>query len=186
MNRYYYHGIEFVYGCVGHVVELMIKILNEGLKNRKDVRNFKESEKYNHVCLFKKDDDNDYDSNNIESIMGSAYYGWIQQGFVFVINPDIEARKAIRGVETNLFDEWRSMGDISINDIVGIALPYGAINEYLSEPEMYKEDKELLEKSLIILKNKVSQLGIFIADSGVPNFTDELDSSLNKMNTIKR
>ena len=38
MEGYFYHGIETYYGTYGHSIELMLKILKEGIKTRKEVQ----------------------------------------------------------------------------------------------------------------------------------------------------
>lgn len=178
MNGFFYHGIEFYYGCVGESIELMVKILDEGLLVRNIVRNYQD-EKYNHVCLYKKNDEFDY--NDISCIHKSARAGWINNCFVFIINPEIEARKAIVGVETDLVDEWRSLGNILPSDFVGIALPHKSIIDYInseSYDEEEEQDKLIAKKNYYILLEKALEKGIYILDSEKENFTDEFDSTL--------
>ena len=37
MDKYFYHGIEPHYGSFGYSLDIMLKILKEGLKTRKEV-----------------------------------------------------------------------------------------------------------------------------------------------------
>ena len=175
MSSYFYHGIECYYGAVGYAAKLVIKILEEGILMRNVVHQFGDAN-LNHVCLYKKNDDYDYDSP--DSLINSARGGWINHGFVFIINPQIEARKTTRE-ESNLVDEWRCYNNISPDDIVGIALPNEAIKEYLNEDlEDEREDRELLKESLKRIMEITKQLNIPIYDSDKENFTDEIDSTL--------
>ena len=102
MERYFYHGLEFYMGDIGGAADTMIKILNEGLITRNKARQHDDSN-FDHVCLYKKNEEYDYEGENM--VINSALGGWIYHGFVFVLNPDIDARKAIVGKETNLVDE---------------------------------------------------------------------------------
>lgn len=197
MERYYYHGMEFFYGCVSETIELIIKIIqNEGLKTRNEI-NAQNDERYNHVCLYKKNDDYDYSTQ--ETIIKSARGGWIDKNFVFIISPDILAEKVQIGQTTgfdengkavsDLIDEWRSIGNIPTSQIVGLALPYDGINEYLNDDfndydDEIIEDKEKVKKLLPMLELIASNIGIFIVNSDEPNFTDILDSSLSEQRNI--
>ena len=125
MNHYFYHGIECYSGTIGYSAQLVIKILEEGIIMRNIISQYGD-DKFNHVCLYKKNDDYDYDSP--DCLIHSARKGWIDHSFVFIINPEIEARKATEE-ETNLVDEWRCYKNISPDDIVGIALPYEVIED---------------------------------------------------------
>lgn len=93
----------------------------------------------------KKDDDLDY-SNKID-FFKSARAGWIDHCFVFILSPDVGAVK-LSHKDTDLLDEWRSVGDIPPNKIKGIALPMEAIKEYLEEDlddEKIKLDQDRLK-----------------------------------------
>lgn len=107
--------------------------------------------------------------------------GWIDNSFVFIINPQLEARKATKE-ETNLVDEWRYDDNISPCDIVGIALPFKIIEEYLNEKDIYDEeeikDKKELKDFLPKIIDITKQLNIPIYDSSEKDFTDKLDSSI--------
>ncbi len=190
MDKYFYHGVgEFCYGAICQSIEVMIKILNEGIINRNKIRNY-EDEKYNHVCLYRKNDDYEY---NFETILSSARGSWIDGGFVFIISPSVEAFKVEtskgtgfdeNGVPfTNLIDEWRSFGDIPVDKIEGIALPFQYIEEYFSD-DVYDdldplEDKDFLRERLSSLIELANSRGLIVADSCVPNFTDILDEDLS-------
>ena len=175
MNSYFYHGIESYSGYMGSAVQLMIKILKEGIIIRNKARNY-DDDKYNHVCLYRKNDEYDYGEESTS--LRSAREGWINKCFVFVINPQIEARKA-RDEETDLIDEWRCYNNILPNDIVGIALPFETIEEYLNEQfEQDEEDKKILKESLPQIMEITKQLNIPVYNSDEDNFTDKLDSTL--------
>lgn len=187
MERYYYHGIECYPGTLGVIVERINQILDEGLKNRNEVRDY-EDDRYNHVCLYKKNESVDYD-NKIEYIK-TARAGWIDSQFVIIVSPNIKASKVNVSTSTgfdndspytDLVDEWRSEGDIKPEDIVGVALPLNYINEYISNNKAIdQEDINKLKEELLKLKSKISEKGLILTGSEIKNFTDELDNSLNK------
>ena len=176
MDNYYYHGIECYAGVIGYVANIVTKILEEGIITRNAARKYND-DNLNHICLYKKNNEYDYDSPN--AILHSARGGWIDHSFVFIINPQIEARKATKE-ETNLVDEWRCYNNISPKDIVGIALPLEVIENYLNDEhiEEEKDDVELLKTSLTKIKKMTKILNIPIYDSDKKDFTDELDSKL--------
>lgn len=177
MDRYFYHGIEAYPGVMGWAVQLMIKILNEGIIVRNQARNFND-DKFNHVCLYRKNEEYDYEGK--EGSLNSARDGWIDNCFVFVVSPEIEARKAT-SEETNLVDEWRCYSNISPDKIVGVAIPFSYIDEYFKDDCFQdEEDRQLLREALKKLKEMCSQLNIPIYDSQRKNFTDELDAKLQK------
>ena len=184
MEGYFYHGIEAYDGSFGSSTETMFKILNEGLKTRKEIHNHYD-ENFNHVCLYKKDKDLDYSDQRY--FFKSARSGWIDHCFVFIISPDLEVVKATHE-ETDLLDEWRSIGNIPQSKIKGIALPMEAIKEYLDEQstdEEIKNDQEKLKKYIKILTDYTMENDLLLLDSDMPNFTDELDSTL-KQNTNEK
>lgn len=183
MERYFYHGIEPYYGCFGEILETMYKILQEGLKTRKEVRNY-DDEEFSHICLYKKNEEIDYTDE--KNMIKSAASGWINNCCVFIIDKDVEAEKTGNN-KTDLIDEWRSKGDISPSKIKGIALPFETIKEYLEEEiddEEIIKDQEKVRKMLPIITEHVLNNNLLIMDSEVPNFTDELDESLNSMKKI--
>ena len=53
MSGYFYHGIEPYLGNVGYSIEVLIKILEDGIKTRDSARGYDDIE-MNHVCLYKK------------------------------------------------------------------------------------------------------------------------------------
>ena len=176
MTRYFYHGIEGWPGTFGNSVQVMIKILSEGIIIRNQVRGYKNND-FNHVCLYKRNEEFDYDNPN--NVVLSARNYWMSHGFVFVLNPEIDATKT-NFEETDLVDEWRCYHNIPPSEIVAIAIPFEDINEYLKEEDLEEEDEEdrkLLVEGLVTLKNMAEQLNIPIYDSCVNNFTDELDST---------
>ena len=175
MDSYFYHGIECYPGYMAEVAQLMIKILNDGIITRNQARKYN-NDKFNHICLYRKNDKYNYDVEG--AVAHSARGGWIDQCFVFIINPQIEARKAMEE-DTDLVDEWRCYNNISPDNIVGIALPFELIEDYLKEQfEEEKEDRELLKKSITTIMEITKRLNIPVYDSGKENFTDELDSTL--------
>lgn len=180
MDNYYYHGIE---GYDGVSAQICVKILKEGILMRNIVRNYNDN-RFNHVCLYKKNNKYDYDSPDF--LIDSARGGFIDHCFVFVINPQIKARKATRK-ETDLVDEWRCYSNISPSDIVGIALPFESIIDYLNsdfDDEETIKDKELLKESLTTIEKITEQLNIPIYNSDKENFTDEIDSELQNNKTL--
>lgn len=177
MEGYFYHGIETYYGTYGHSIELMLKILKEGIKTRKEVHNHFDDE-LNHVCLYKKE--NDFDYNDERYRFKSARSSWIDNCFVFIISNEVEAVKATNE-ETDILDEYRSVGSIPPSRIKGIALPMEAIKEYLEEETKDDEiinDQEKLRNLLPIITDYALNNNLIIVDSCLPNFTDELDNSL--------
>ena len=191
MDRYYYHGIEPYAGIFDEQIELMIKILSEGILTRNVVKEMGKDDEFNHVCLYKKNDCHDYE--NVKEFPDSAANGWINNCFVFVISPDVEAIKADNSKNgvTNLVDEWRTFESIPPSKIVGIAIPYDSISNYLEDktldnlPEVVAE-KENIIKLLPILEEIVTSNGQFIVNSNIPDFTDQLDSSLADSMSRKR
>lgn len=182
MDKYFYHGIEPYYGSFGYSLDIMLKILKEGLKTRKEVHNHHD-EDLSHVCLYKKDQELDYKKHYYKS----ARSGWIDHCFVFILSPDVEAVKASHK-DTDLLDEWRSVGDIPPSKIKGIALPMEAIKEYLEEDlddEEIKLDQEKLQKNLELITEYALEKNLILVDSDMPNFTDELDESLKQNNNTK-
>jgi len=190
MGRYYYHGIDCFFGAMGYTVEIMIKILeSEGIKSRCEVQN-RLDERYNHVCLYRKNEEYDYTSSKF--MFNSARGGWIDGNFVFVISPDIQTEKVYYGKREfdqlgnfypNLVDEWRSVGGIPSSKIVGLALPWNAINEYLKAELNDVEELEDQRKLILLLpklQSLADKMGIFITSSEIENFTDTLDEQLYK------
>ena len=193
MERFFYHGMEACYGLYSYHINIMINVLEkEGLRTRNDVREHN-NEKFEHVCLYKKNEEYDYSQDNF--FLKSARGAWIDHGFVYVVSPDILAEKVQYSprtgfvgngiITTDLVDEWRSVGPIPNTKIEGIALPFDAIKEYLNE-DINSNDKEILEDKkqlielLLKLKSLAESMGIFIVDSDEKDFTDKLDEQLNK------
>ena len=184
MDKYFYHGIEPYNGMFGYSLNIMLKILKEGLKTRKEVHDHYD-EDLSHVCLYKKDDELDYSDQRW--FFKSARSGWIDHCFVFILSPDVEAVKASHE-DTDLLDEWRSIGDIPPSKIKGIALPMQTIKEYLEEDfkdEETKQDQEELQKNLQLITEYILEKNLILVDSDMPNFTDELDESLKQNNNTK-
>ena len=185
MSECYYHGLEIVAGSYGTAIKNMMKIIEEGLKTRNEIRKFNDTN-FNHICLYKKN--NEYDYHEELSFLHSARGGWIDHCCVFIIHPDICARKAIEGVETNLVDEWRCYDDIPTSKFVGIALPFQSFNEYLDSPNNSEEErveKETIRKDLSSLLSKAMELDLEIVNSDQEDFTDKFDENYSSNHLIK-
>ena len=174
----YYHGLEFYSVNVGDTLKIIIQMLEEGILTRDKILNVNDPN-LEHVCLYKKNEE--YDYNNISDTSETALSGWINHCFVFVINPNIKAVKT-KYEDTHLVDEWRCNRDILPSEIIGIALPFTSIDKYLNEDyedeETIKDKKEVREY-LPILINLATKLGLNIYDSDNETFTEEIDSQLN-------
>ena len=176
MSKYFYHGIEFYPGVVGSAAEIMLRILNEGILTRNRAHRYNDSN-LEHVCLYQRNDEYDYEG--VDSCLNSARGAWMDHNFFFVINPNINARKAILGEETDLVDEWRYDGNISPDDIVGIALPYKNIEYYLNEDyEEDIEDKKLFRSSFSEIMKIVEERHLQVFDSDQDGITDIIDATL--------
>ena len=189
MERYYYHGIE-VYENFSDTLEIVLKILKEGI-NVRDAYFQGEKSEYNHVCLYKKNEDYDY---NYENMINSARSGWIDHCCVFVIDPNLATLKAPSSTlneanaVTNLVDEWRSNGSISLDKIVGLALPLNSIGKFLNSKPRWEEikiDQEKTKDFLNKIKIIAKEMGLFIVNSDIDNFTDKLDLQLNEQKERK-
>ena len=181
MDRYYYHGIEAYSGATIETFKLINKILEEGLIARNKVLDL--GSEFSHVCLYRKNEEFNYDDP--ERINVSARSGWIDNCFVFVISPNISTYKAENDsskgkVETNLVDEWRSVGDIKPDKFVGLGLPFGFIEEELSSDIYSEEERREMKKRFEKVVSDAKELGLFIVNSEEENFTDRLDELLRK------
>ena len=180
MEGYFYHGIEPYYGAYSYGLETMYKILQEGLKTRKEIHNHHDEE-LNHVCLYKKDQELDYKKYYYKS----ARAGWIDKCFVLILSPEVEAVKASHE-NTDLLDEWRSKGNIPPSMIKGIALPMKTIKDYLEKQTSDEEiinDQNQTKKYISLITKFAINNNLIIMDSDMPNFTDELDESLKQNKT---
>ena len=73
MTRFYYHGLGDFYPEVS--LDIVLEIIKSGsLKTRDEVRNIGGG--YAHVCLYKKNED--YDYNELNTMLKSARSGWIE------------------------------------------------------------------------------------------------------------
>lgn len=202
MERYYYHGVGDNIN-LEYVLPIMCSIIENGIKSRKKL-----GSKYNHVCLYQKNPDGDYES--AEWFLKSARGGWIDNCFGFIINPNINAIKVEQDIYTgfnekgnpvtNLIDEYRSIGDIPITEIAGIFMPnIQNIIEIIKAKEKIYENgyKNEMKKVCITLglDEKFQKMNLFqmlnfiieyanynnliIADSCEKNFVDKLDDNLN-------
>ena len=182
MKRYFYHGIENYPLCYGSILKKVVSILEKGLIVRNKVNNYNKDE-LNHVCLYRKNEEYDYEKD--EYLINSARGNWIDGGFVFILNPNLNAIKTEIGEKTNLVDEWRYFDNIPISEFRGIALPFSSIREYLNtqhkkeNEEDYKEWKLFLEYYPKMLE-LISKLNLKKYDSEKPDFTNEIDNELDK------
>lgn len=160
-NKYFYHGFDFNVGIES--IEFLYSFLKSGkIKSR-----------VGRVCLYRKNDSVDYSIE--DNYIRSARSGWIDNCVVFVISPDISAYK-LEG-DDNLVDEWRCPSDIDFSKVVGICLPpnfFECSPKYETTLEI-ERGIELHEK----IDEIISEYGWFVGDSSIPNFTDNLDESLN-------
>lgn len=167
----------------------MIDIIKSGgLRSRNEVEKKYGDLKYNHVCLYKKNEE--YDYSNPKAEFESARYCWIDNCMVFIVSPHIEAEK-VKTVEQNigfeedgtpftyLVDEWRSNGNIPNSKIVGIALPLKGISQYLSN-DIGLERKTRFKELFDILISLCKEYGFIIRNSEEKDFTDKMDDELNQ------
>lgn len=185
MNKYYYHGVGDM--VIEELLDLILKIISDGeIKTRSGVRPNLSSE-YNHICLYKKNDDIDYSDE--KDYGGSARSGWIDHCFFFIISPDIEARKVKVSNNTtitddgelctNIVDEWRTDGAIPISKIKGIALPFDTIEE----ERTYLKDSFFEKLAKII--DIATEYGWMVENSDEEDLCDRLDSELEEKNINK-
>lgn len=193
MERYYYHGIGDDLACLWK----MIKIINSGeLKTRSEIMGDND-EKYNHVCLYKKNEEYNYDGKE-EILLQSARSGWIDNCWFFIISPDIFAEKVkktdMTGFDefgnptTNLVDEWRSEGNIPLDKIVGIGIPFDTIMKTAKEESfVYDMDYEMRSfkeyyQSLKTLIDLAHSFNWVVVNSEEKDVCDKLDEQLNNHN----
>lgn len=184
MRHYFYHGFDPGY-IDKETVEHMLDIINSGgIKTRKNIIGHQD-ESFNHVCLYRKNDNYDYTSEKM--FLESARAGWIDNCMVFVISDDIDAKYLPpnteiegMGLPTNLVDEWRYFDDIPLDKIIGLALPLDSFKSTLEGEDtiLKPEEIEELRKSLKELKRVCDKLGLKVFNSEKKNFTDLLDSKL--------
>lgn len=196
MKRYYYHGLE---GDFVECLNGMLLIINSGeLKTRNmDMdKNDSEYDRYNHVCLYRKNEEFDYDAG-LEAFCKSARAGWIDHCWFFIVSPDVSAKNVAQSSKvgfdefgnplTNLVDEWRSDGSIPLDKIVGIGIPFDNIEKeakrfgcFYGSDVVYSIDEYYqLLNSLIELANSFHWI---IANSDEKDVCDKLDEQLNKHN----
>ena len=193
MKRYYYHGIGDNLSCLWQ----MVKIINSGeLKTRSIIRDTKD-EKYNHICLYKKNEEYNYDEEK-EILLKSARGGWIDNCWFFIISPDISAKKVKQSNQTgfdefgnpttNLIDEWRSEGNIPLDKIIGIGIPFDYIAQEEKETDFvedieynYHSFKEYYQ-TLKLLIELAHNFNWIIVNSEEKDVCDKLDAQLNNHN----
>ena len=184
MERFYYHGLGDFYPNIS--LDMALQIINSGgLKSRNEARKYGD-DNYSHVCVYKKNEE--YDYSDIEKLVKSVRGGWIDHCVFFIISPDIEAKKVIvdDGVGfyedgtpyTNLVDEWRTDGNVPLDKIVGIAIPFDSIKEK-KERFPYEFDEEFDRKLKEILDFALKD-GWMVENSDEVNLVDRLDSELNE------
>ena len=186
VERYFYHGI-------GNEVDIatldsMLTILESGvLKTRGSVGY--SGDEYEHVCLYRKNEQHNYSDGASSS---SAYDGWINHGFCFIITPTIEASKTSYFNDianendarfTDLADEWRSDGEISLDRVVGIGLPLDRINELrcLAGSPVDEFFDEKLEEIIMF----ADSMDWMVVNSDEAYFADSLDEQLNAASNNK-
>ena len=186
MDRYYYHGIGGEIDV--DTLDNMITIFDTGIIKARDSVGYS-GEEYGHVCLYKKNEAHNYaESGNV----GTAYDGWINHAFCFIISPDVTARKTnfyhdiedeSNAVFTDLVDEWRSDGDIPLDRVVGIGMPIDKINE-LRATAGSAVDENFDDKlsDILMFAESVDWL---VVNSDDVNFADRLDESLNAASNNK-
>lgn len=192
MKRYYYHGIGELTCCLWKMLEI---IKSGELKTRNNM--IKDNyEKYNHVCLYKKNESFDYNDEN--NFLHSALSSWIEHCWFFIISPEIPAIKTKYSNRvgfddseepmSDIVDEWRSVGSIPFSKIVGIGIPFDSILEeekrfgfvedmnfnYVSFKEFY----ELLKK----LQEYAKKQNWIIVNSDEKGICDKIDEQLNNSN----
>lgn len=187
MERYFYHGIGDDISCLFKMLEI---INSGGLKVRG------KTEKYNHVCLYKKNEEFDYSKE--EKLLSSARGGWIDNCWFFIISPDVTAKKVkvsnktrfdeLGNPTSNLVDEWRSEGDIPLDKIVGIGIPF----DYIAQEEKefdFVEDMDFHEHSfkeyyqlLKLLLEYANNSNWIVVNSEEKDICDKLDEQLNNHN----
>lgn len=171
MERYYYHGVSDLLNEIS--LDIILNIIKTGgIKTRNEIGNMND-DKYNHVCLYKKKERVNYSKK--ENYYRSARSGWIDHCFVFIISPNIKATYEKNRKNTNLVDEWRSEGDILLDKIVGIALPFDSIDKLKEDGMIFTDtfDKKMKE----ILKY-CSDNNWLVANSDEEDFCDILDEKL--------
>ena len=186
MDRYYYYG-------VGEKIEIetleaMLTIMDTGMIKSRGAVGYSGDE-YEHVCLYRKNDEHSYTGGDR---MGTAYDGWINHAFCFIISPDIEAAKTAHYHDledessasfTDLIDEWRSDGEIPLDRVVGIGLPLDEIRE-LRAIAGSSVDEDFDDKLSDILLFAES-MDWMIVNSDESDFADRLDDRLNAASNNK-
>lgn len=184
MEKYYYHGFEFYPGALNDAICKMLSILDEGLKTRNEIRDYQDSS-YQHICLYKKNDS--YNYHDELAFLHSARGGWIDHCFVVIIDSGIDAYQARLGIDTDLVDEWRCDEDIDPSHFVGVGLPIKTIQDYLNSFSSLEEeriDQEQARKSFCTLCEKIDSCHIPLVDSDQEFFTDEFDSSTDRIRSL--
>lgn len=186
MERYFYHGVGKEINR--DTLDVMLTIIDTGIIKSRSAVGYSGDE-YEHVCLYRKNDDYNYVGNEN---MITAYDGWINHAFCFIISPNVVAEKTncYHSLEdesdagfTDLLDEWRSDGDISLDKVVGIGLPLDEIEE-LRDTADSVIDEEFDDKLSEILMFAES-MGWRIVNSNSANFADRLDDELDALRSNK-
>ena len=189
MERYYYHGFDYLdyYESINRMINIL---RNGGLKTRNAIRGF-EDQRYEHICLYRKNEEVDYDDRDIYK--KSVRSGWIDGCMVFVISNDIDAYKVKQDTfvgfddngepYTNLIDEYRYDGNIPTEKIVSVAIPFDDIKMIIESAD--SEYKSKVERALEMLYAVTKELKITILNSNEKNFTDKKDEELNKQKQEK-
>lgn len=172
MERYFYHGFEPI--DLGEGIKQMLEYIESGhLRERSE-----KDEDLKHVCLYRKNEDIDYDNLNI---LETALSGWIENCFVFILSPDLEAEHQLPENVQGLVDEWRSFKDIPMDKVVGIALPLDSIQKSLDGKSVFSEEEiPVILEYLPKLKEVANKMGWMIVNSEEKGFTDRLDTNLQR------
>lgn len=186
MERYFYHGIGGEINI--ETLEAMLTIMDTGIIKSRGAVGYSGDE-YEHVCLYRKNDNHNYTGGDR---MGTAYEGWINQAFCFIISPGIEAMKTAHYYDledensasfTDLIDEWRSEGEISLDRVVGIGLPLDEIRELRARAgSSVDEDFDDKLSDILLFAESMDWM---IINSNESDFADRLDEKLNAASNNK-
>ena len=180
MNRYYYHGIGDKIEV--ETLESMLTIMDTGMIKSRGAVGYSGDE-YEHVCLYRKNDEHNYTGGDR---LGTAYEGWINHAFCFIISPDIKAEKTgfyydledeCSAAFTDLIDEWRSAGEIPLDRVIGIGLPLDKIRE--ARAILGSSVDEQFDEKLTDILLFAESMDWMVVNSDEPEFADRLDDGLN-------
>lgn len=150
MERIFYHGIFPNIPCIS--ITKMIEIIQSGAIKSRRLQGVTSKFGYNgddYISICSKEDEKEYFKYPI-----NAYDTYILNGFCFIISDDIPAIK-VRYTEvyndfdfetiielmsekpeqrySDMFDEWQVKDEISLNQIIGIGIPYDEVSKLNGE-----------------------------------------------------